>query len=293
MEILKAYGVPVEIVDAVAVNMMHANTTEQILSPDGDIEFFEILTGVLQGDTLAPCLFIIALDYAVRQAIGNESNLGFALDRWRSRRHPPKTICDTDFADNAALLSRTLEQAQLLVSRGETSAKQNRLHITNSQTEYAKFNQGEGDPKVLNDQSLKNVGDFLYLESWIDCCSKDVNVRIGKAWCVHHKLDKIWKSELSGGLKIGFFRATVETILQYRSTAWTLTQSLVKKLDGAYTKMLRVVKNVTWPKRITNEVLYIGLPRISTTLRERSLRSSGYCWRSKNEVLTDLVLLGT
>ena len=88
VETVRAYGVPVEIVDA--VNMPYTNTTVQILFPDGDTEFFEILAGVLQGDTLAPCLFITALDYATRQAVGNESNLGFTLDRSRSRRHPAK-----------------------------------------------------------------------------------------------------------------------------------------------------------------------------------------------------------
>ena len=52
MEILKAYRVQVEIVDA--VNMMYTNTTAQVLSPDGDTELFEILAGVLQEDTLEP-----------------------------------------------------------------------------------------------------------------------------------------------------------------------------------------------------------------------------------------------
>ena len=63
-----------------------------------------------------------------------------------------------------------------------------------------KFKQGEGDLKALQDESLKNVDDFFYLGSWSDCCSKDVNVRIGKAWSALHKLDTIWKSELPGGL---------------------------------------------------------------------------------------------
>ena len=54
--------------------------------------------------------------------------------------------------------------------------------------------------------------------------------------------------------------------------------------------MLRVVKNVTWRQRITNKVLYAGLYRIPTTIRERRLRFSGHCWRSKNEVVGDLVL---
>ena len=123
----------------------------------------------------------------------------------------------------------------------------------------------------------------------MDYCSKDVNIGIGKAWSALHKLDKIWKSEFSDGLMIGFFRAMVEKVLLYGSTAWTLTQSLGKKVGRVYTKMLRVVKNVTWRQGITNEVLYAGLPRVSTTMRERHLKFSGHLWRSKNEVVSYFV----
>ena len=63
-----------------------------------------------------------------------------------------------------------------------------------------------------------------------------------------------------------------------------------QNVGRAYAQMLRVVKNVTSGKRITNEVLYTGLPRISTTIRERRNRFRGHCWRSKNEVVSDLVL---
>ena len=34
----------------------------------------------------------------------------------------------------------------------------------------------------------------------------------------------------------------------------------------------------------------LGLPRISTTIRERRLTFSGHCWRSRDEVVSDLVL---
>ena len=37
-------------------------------------------------------------------------------------------------------------------------------------------------------------------------------------------------------------------------------------------------------------MLYAGLPRVSTIIRERHLRFSGHCWRSRNEVVSDLVL---
>ena len=76
MEILKAYGISTKIVDAISI--LYKDTEAQVITPDGDTEFFEILAGVLQGDTLAPFLFIIALDYALREAT-RETHTGFTL----------------------------------------------------------------------------------------------------------------------------------------------------------------------------------------------------------------------
>ena len=47
-------------------SILYKDTEAQVITPDSDTEFFEILAEVLQGDTLAPFLFIIALDYALR-----------------------------------------------------------------------------------------------------------------------------------------------------------------------------------------------------------------------------------
>ena len=38
-------------------------------------------------------------------------------------------------------------------------------------------------------------------------------------------------------------------------------------------------------------MVYAGLPRISTTTTVRRLSLSGHCWRSKNEIASDLFLL--
>ena len=67
MKILLAYGIPKKIVDAIRV--LYDNTRARIISLDGETEEFEIVAGVLQGDTLAPYLFAIVLDYAMRKAI--------------------------------------------------------------------------------------------------------------------------------------------------------------------------------------------------------------------------------
>ena len=45
--------------------MLYQDTKIIVRSPDSDIDFFNIVTGILQGDTTALFLFIICLDYAL------------------------------------------------------------------------------------------------------------------------------------------------------------------------------------------------------------------------------------
>ena len=81
--ILKAYDVPPNLLSAIKI--MYEDTRARIISPDGETDFFKILTGVLQGDTLAPYLFILVLDYVLRKTFeGREEELGFKLHRRKS-----------------------------------------------------------------------------------------------------------------------------------------------------------------------------------------------------------------
>ena len=49
--------------------MLYKNTKVKVCSPDWDTDYFDMIAGVLQGDTLAPYLFIICLDYVLRMSI--------------------------------------------------------------------------------------------------------------------------------------------------------------------------------------------------------------------------------
>ena len=51
MKILRAYGLPKETV--AAIMMLYRNTKVKVRSSDGDTDYFDIVAGVLQGDTLA------------------------------------------------------------------------------------------------------------------------------------------------------------------------------------------------------------------------------------------------
>ena len=64
-QILLANCLPKETVAAITI--LYRNTKVKVRSPDGDIEYFDIVAGVLQGDTLAP--YLICLDYVLRTSI--------------------------------------------------------------------------------------------------------------------------------------------------------------------------------------------------------------------------------
>ena len=95
--------------------MLYRNTKVKVPSSDGGTDYFHIVTGMLQGDTLAPCLFIICLDYVLRTSIDKMKDNSFKLTKERSRRYPAQTITDADYADDIALLANTPAQAKILL----------------------------------------------------------------------------------------------------------------------------------------------------------------------------------
>ena len=94
--------------------MLYKNTKAKVLSPDGDTDYFDIVSGVLQGDTLTPYLFIICLDYALKTSTVLMKENCFKLEKERSRRYSAQTNTDVDYADDIALLANTPAQAECL-----------------------------------------------------------------------------------------------------------------------------------------------------------------------------------
>ena len=146
----------------------------------------------------------------------------------------------------------------------------------------------DGDLKTIENANIKKVLNFLYLGAWIGSSSSDIKVRKAKAWSALNKMHVIWKSSMNRNLKIRLFRATVESVLLYGAETWTLNRKLTKKLDGCYTRMLRVVQSISWKDFVNNNTLYGDLPKVTDTLRVKRLRLAGHIWRG-NEVVKELL----
>ena len=111
-----------------------------------------------------------------------------------------------------------------------------------------------------------------------------------KAWKAIDRLLIISKSVLTDKMKRSFFQAVVLLILLYGCTTWTLTKGLEKMLDGNYTRMFRAILNKSWRQHSTKHQLYGHLPLITKTIQVRRTRHAGHCWRSRDELIRDVLL---
>ena len=89
-QILLANGLPKETVAAIMI--LYRNTKAKVRSPDGDTNYFDIVAGVLQRDTLDTYLFIICLDNVLRTSINKFKENSFKLIKEKQ-----KVLCTNNY----------------------------------------------------------------------------------------------------------------------------------------------------------------------------------------------------
>ena len=130
---------------------------------------------------------------------------------------------------------------------------------------------------------------FTYLGSSVSSTKNDINIRLAKAWTTIDWLSVIWKSDLTNKIKHSFFfQAAVMLILLYGCTTWTLT----KHGEKAWWQLHKNAEQYwTSPggNAPTKKQLYNHLPPITKTIQVRQTSHAGHCWRSKNELISDIL----
>ena len=144
--------------------------------------------------------------------------------------------------------------------------------------------------RYLTGTSLKQVGDYKYLGSYISSSDKDFNTRKGMTWSACYDMHKIWSSRLTNDFEIKLFRATVETILLYGSETWRLSRKLERRLDGTYTRLLMRAQNLSWKRHPKIAQIYGKLPRVYTLVKSRRVQFAGRCFRADSEIISSLLL---
>ena len=293
-KILALYCIPHEIISLIM--MMYRGSAAIVKTEDGQSTPIPLSVGVLQGDTLAPYLFIIMVDYVMRHSVDTQTDLFYQTvmgSKRASSRGPKDTfITDLDFADDIVLFPSTFPAAQLILNRFVETAAKVGLRLNIKKTEYMLIGDWKGisDSILVDGLPLKEVDDYKYLGAWVFSSQKDIKCRIAMAWKANLQLAKLWKSTLlSRDTKIRLFIATVQSILLYGAETWTITNTLERSLDGSYTRLLRFALNISWRDKMSNDNLYMSLPRVSQRIKKLRLQFAGHCFRDKTQIVKDLL----
>ncbi|CAF4584904.1 unnamed protein product, partial [Rotaria socialis] len=174
--ILRHYGVPTKIV--CAIEAIYHNSKSVVLVDGNVSEEFDVTTGVLQGDTLAPYLFITVIDYVMKNAqlyhTNEHGEYGFVTNKRQSSRQPPTCVHDLDFADDIALLENSFDRAQSQLVQTAKRATEVGLQINITKTQ-ALTNQNTNNQTIqLDGQNIKWVDNFKYLGSMMLSTTTDI-----------------------------------------------------------------------------------------------------------------------
>ena len=276
-KILRGYGFPMKID---IIQMLYRDFHCKVICGNQLTDSFKVQTGVKQGCILSPFLFVLAMDWLMRQT-NKGQNRGI---QWTLT----SSLEDLVFADDISMLSSRHRDIQDKSDRLTTLVSQLGMNIQVKKTKIMKMNTNNSEPVIINNQHIEEVDEFTYLGSKVSTdrdSGKDVQARLAKANKAFGSLNAVWKSkQLRVKTKIRIFKSNVLSVLLYRSECWKMTKEICKKLDTFQTKCLGRIRRIFWPEKIRNEDLLksCNMEPISACVKRRRL---GHLLRLPNNSL--------
>ena len=289
-KILESYGIPDKIIEIIKSLYDDAESCVKINESENTI-WFKIKTGVRQGCILSPLLFVIAIDWVLKQAIKDE-RLGIKLNY----KHD---IEDLDFADDIVLTSDNIDNMQNKTNKIDEISKTIGLKINAKKTNIMVINPDSFTDNVdikVNNKSLEKVNNFTYLGSKISDINDimiEINNRISKAACAMKQLNNIWKNKaISLKTKMKLYRSNVITSLMYGSEAWQLTEGQEAKINTFDYTCLRKILKISWKDKVTNEEIRrtVNIPSVVQLIKRQRLSWFGHVIRMPRNRYPKMIL---
>nr|KAG5712555.1 hypothetical protein BaRGS_011529 [Batillaria attramentaria] len=252
-KLMSHYGFPPKFVNI--IRQLYEDATCQVIHDGKLTEPFTVRTGVRQGCILSPTIFLMVVDWVMRQATdGKRTGIQWTFS---------KQLEDLDFADDIALLSHKQQNAQEKLNRVAEEAEKTGLKINISKTE----------------EDIKEVDKFTYLGSVVSKdggTDEDIKSRTNKARHAFRTLRPIWRSTaLSLRNKIRIFNSNVKSVLLYGSETWRTTKTSSHKLQTFINRCLRNILNIRYPLVITNQDLWEGTRQVPI---EQEIKKRKWGW---------------
>jgi hypothetical protein len=247
---LRFHGIPNILIEAVMD--LYTNTSARVKIGQDLSQPFTTSSGVLQGDTLAPFLFVIVLDAVLRDA----KLTGYTLRKRQSSRHHKVCLPFLAFADDIALLSDTATDLQNALNSLFYSAQKVGLVINAHKTNFLHIGTRDPTPLTLpSGELIKEVNNFAYLGGMVADPDSALSARKASAWVAAIKLSTLFHSTASEATKVRLFKSAVEPVLFYGLEAIAMTESRNTRLKQAHRSLARFSLGVHFPEVLRNEEL--------------------------------------
>ena len=285
-KIMAHYGIPDKLINL--IKSMYSNSGGQILYKGKLSVFFEIATGVRQGCLLSPFLFLLCIDWIMKNST-SDKRTGI---QWTIT----ELLDDLDFADDIGLISHSHRQMQEKTEAICQNSAKIGLQLNVSKTQVMKINTNNPNPILVNNEQIEEVDKFCYLGSIVapgGGTEADITARINKAKAVFAQLSKVWNSSaVKTKTKLKIFNSNVKSILLYGSETWFLSKTLENKLQVFLNKCLRRILKIFWPRTISNKNLWerTSQEALPLQIKKKKFRWLGHTLRKPVDDITKQAL---
>ena len=267
---------------------LYHGSTAAVSTCFGLTETLDTTSGVLQGDTLSPHLFILLVDYTLRQSHVDEN--GVTLKPANGRRHTAVTLTALAYVDDVAITSDSASSAERTSCHLQFHSEAIGLKLNAAKTKVLHVGyESDPEPILTLDGTTIDISDINNYLGLPTLSSKVViRQRFAAAWSAIGKLRPMFHSTAPDALKIKLFKSAVKTIAAYALESLNPTTS--NMLDAGHWQMIRAALGINWRNNITNEEAYAksGLLPFRQTVRKRRLHLIGHLLRLQNLSTTPL-----
>ena len=287
---LEAWQISADFIDAILAPYNGHRVTISGCDAEFDLE-----QGVLQGDTVAPYLFLIVLDAILFKAFKEER--GILIHQKGTRSRGKQTyLTDMDYADDLLILSHSVKDAQAQLHDLQKAASEVGLSINvgKGKTEYLTRNiKNPGTMVSLDGKEIERVESYKYLGANAFDALKDFNGRKGKAWAVLKRFEPLFKSKnVKAATKVKVALTMARSVFTYGGIIWPSTQVWTKRIDVAFTQMLRYAQNLPRAHTPLDVIYHYGhVPRLSNVLFHQRMATVGHALRHHTVFRTVIQLL--
>lgn len=307
-KLLERFGIPAKIINI--IRSFHENMIGK-LAVDSS-KSFPINNGLRQGCIFAPLLFnfffAAMTNYAfagVKAGIPIRYRFNhriFDVRNLRAKSQVKETLIrELLYADDGGLVSHSLEELQMLLSKFCNAASKFGLTVSLKKTESVQqiSRQHALSALKIGDYVLKVLDDFVYLGGVISkdaSLDKEIDRRIGKASKAFGALWKrLWNvGDIHDKTKIAIYRAVVLSTLLCGCQSWNVYRKHVHKLESFHFRCLRSIMKIDWRDHVPNtEVLRkANVPLIETMLKHCRLKWLGHIRRMDDNRIPKQILFG-